>query len=348
MSNLKKVIVATLLLGLVIMAVFSYYVYANVLAPNTSFNNAEAHIFIPSDATFTDVLEEVYPLIDDIESFKRVAHKKKYSSHIKSGHFVIKKGMNNNEIINAIRSGNIPVKVKFNNQERLENLAGTIAKQLEPDSLTFLETFKDPKLLSEYNLTLQTALSMFIPNTYEMYWNTSPKKFVEKMNKEYHKFWNKNRLQKAKQLGLTPEEIITLASIVQKETVKADERPRVAGVYVNRLKRGIPLQADPTVIYAVKLASGDFNKQIKRVLYKDLETDSPYNTYKNAGLPPGPITMPDISSIDAVLNYEKHDYLYFAADVTNFGYHKFAKTLAQHNRNARAYQKWLSNQGVNR
>ena len=348
MSNIKKAVLAALLTGIVIMAVFSYYVYDNVFAPNTAFTNAEAHIFIPPNANFDDVLEEISPFIKNIKSFQIVAQKKKYPSHIKPGHYIINRGMNNNEIINTIRSGNLPVKVKFNNQERLENLAGAIAMQLEPDSLAFLKTFKDPKLLSEYNLTLQTALSMFIPNTYEMYWNTSPKKFVEKMNKEYHKFWNKNRLQKAKQLRLTPEEIITLASIVQKETVKADERPRVAGVYVNRLKRGIPLQADPTVIYAVKLASGDFNKQIKRVLYKDLETDSPYNTYKNAGLPPGPITMPDISSIDAVLNYEKHDYLYFVADVTNFGYHKFAKTLAQHNRNARAYQKWLSNQGVNR
>ncbi len=348
MSNLKKVIVATLLAGLVIMAFFSYYVYTNVLSPNTGFSNEEAHIYIPTGATFNDVVEEISPLLNDIESFKKVAQKKKYITHIKPGHFIIKRGMNNNEIINAIRSGNVPVRVKFNNQERLENLAGNLSKQLEPDSLSFIKTFTDARFVKQFNFTPQTLLTMFIPNTYEMYWNTSPETFVKKMNKEYSLFWNKARLQKAKTIGLTPEEVITLASIVQKETVKTDERPRVAGVYINRLTRGIPLQADPTVIYAVKLSEGDFDKQIKRVLYKDLELDSPYNTYKYAGLPPSPITMPDISSIDAVLNYEKHDYLYFAADVKNFGYHKFAKTLAQHNRNAKEYQRWISNQGVKR
>jgi UPF0755 protein len=168
------------------------------------------------------------------------------------------------------------------------------------------------------------------------------------MLKEYQRFWNESRLEKAQALSLSPTEIITLASIVQKETSKVDERARVAGVYINRLKAGMPLQADPTVIYAIKEQSRDFNQVIKRVLYKDLELDSPYNTYKYAGLPPSLITMPDISSIDGVLNYEKHDYYYFVADVTNFGYHKFAKTLSQHNRNRQEYVRWINQQGVNR
>jgi UPF0755 protein len=232
--------------------------------------------------------------------------------------------------------------------ERLENLAGSISRQIAPDSLSLLKSFNDTRNIGKFGFNNLNALSMYIPNTYEMYWNTSPEEFVNKMHKEYLKFWNKERLAKANKIGLSPTEVSTLASIVQKETSKVDERPKVAGVYINRLKKGIPLQADPTVIYAIKLQSNNFNTPIKRVLYKDLEIDSPYNTYKNKGLPPGPIFMPDISSIDAVLNYEKHDFYYFAADVTNFGYHKFAKNLAQHNRNAKEYQRWISSQGVNR
>ena len=348
MSNLKKVILATLLVGIVVMGVFAYYVYQQVFAPNTAFENSEAHIYITNGADFNYVVEEINPLLKHVNSFIRVAQKKKYTTHIKPGHYIILKGMNNNEIVNTIRSKNIPVRVKFNNMERLENLAGSISRQIAPDSLSLLKSFNDIRNIGKFGFNNLNALSMYIPNTYEMYWNTSPEEFVNKMHKEYLKFWNKERLAKANKIGLSPTEVSTLASIVQKETSKVDERPKVAGVYINRLKKGIPLQADPTVIYAIKLQSNNFNTPIKRVLYKDLEIDSPYNTYKNKGLPPGPIFMPDISSIDAVLNYEKHDFYYFAADVTNFGYHKFAKNLAQHNRNAKEYQRWISSQGVNR
>ena len=348
MSNLKKVLVATLLLGLVIMAGFAYYVYNNVFVPNTAFNNDVAHIYIPSNASYNDVLEEVTPFLKDVNTFKAVAEKKKYPSNIKSGHFIIKKGMNNNDIINAIRIGNIPITIKFNNQERLENLAGNLANQLEADSLSFLKAMKAKDFLKMSGLTEETALCNFIPNTYEVYWNISPEKFAEKMHTESTKFWTAERLNKAKKINLTKEQVISLAAIVQKETAKVDERNRVAGVYVNRLKKGMLLQADPTVIYSKKLLDKDFNQQIKRVLYKDLELDSPYNTYKYLGVPPGPITMPDISSINAVLNYEKHDYIFFVADVTNFGYHKFAKTYAQHNRNKNEYVKWLSKQNIKR
>ena len=166
--------------------------------------------------------------------------------------------------------------------------------------------------------------------------------------KEYKRFWNEERIAKSKSLGLNSSQIITLASIVHKETAKVDERPRVAGVYLNRLSKGMLLQADPTVIYAIKLQTGNFDTIIKRVLYKDLELDSPYNTYKYAGLPPGPIAMPDISAIDAVLNPEKHDYYYFVANVEDFGYHKFAKTLTQHNRNKEQYVRWINSQKINR
>ncbi len=348
MSNLKKIIVATLMLGLVVMAVFAYYIYNNIFVPNTLFENEKAHIYISSDAEFVDVLEELSPLLIDIEKFKTVANKKGYPSNIKAGHFIIRKGMNNNEIVNAIRIGNIPVTIKFNNQERIENLAGSLANQLEADSLSFLKAMQNETFLKKYKLTKETVLCNFIPNTYEVYWNVSPENFNKKMFEESERFWNDQRLAKAKALDLTKEQVISLAAIVQKETAKVEERPKVAGVYINRIKVGMLLQADPTVIYSKKLKDNDFDQQIKRVLYKDLEIDSPYNTYKYAGIPPGPITMPDISSIDAVLSYETHGYYYFVADVTNFGYHKFAKSLSQHNRNKNEYVRWISKQKTNR
>jgi len=348
MKNIKKILVIVALIGVVVMGIFAYYVYQNILVPNTAFNNEEAHIYIGEDATFNDVLEELEPLLKSTKTFTTVARRKGYVSNIKSGHFIIEKGMNNNDIINSIRTGNVPITIKFNNQERLENLAGQVANQLEGDSLSFLSAMKDTSFLKAAGFNSATAIGMYIPNTYEVYWNTSPQSFRDKMLKEYNSFWTADRKQKAKNLALTRDEVLSLAAIVQKETAKVDERPRVAGLYVNRIKRGMPLQADPTIIYAKKLTENDFNQVIKRVLYRDLEIDSKYNTYKNLGVPPGPITMPDISSIDAVLGHEKHDYLYMVANVENFGYHKFAKTLSQHNRNRQDYVRWINAQGVNR
>ncbi len=345
---IKKILVIILLIGLVGMAGFAYYVYNSVFVSNTAFNNEEAHIYISTGASFSDVLDELQPLLEDVVAFEAVANRKGYPTNIKPGHYIIKKGMNNNDIVNTIRSNNVPIKIKFNNQERLENLAGHVANQIEADSLSLLNAMRDTEFLAEAQLNSDEALGMYVPNTYELYWNTSSEDFCKRMLSEYHRFWNEARTQKAEALQLTREQVMSLAAIVQKETAKTDERPRVAGVYVNRIKKGMPLQADPTVIYAKKKAENDFEQVIKRVLYRDLELDSPYNTYKYAGVPPGPITMPDISSIDAVLNYEKHDYLFFVADVTNFGYHKFAKTLRQHNRNRAEYVRWVNANGVNR
>lgn len=345
---IKKILIAIALIGLVVAAIISYNIYTIMFNSNTAFNNDEAYIFIPTNASYKDVREELQPLLKDIESFDVLAKQKKYSSNIKAGRFVIKKRMNNNDIINSIRSNNVPLKLSFNNQETLENLAGRISTQLEADSSSLVVAMKDPKFLSENNFSNPTALGMYLPNSYEFFWNTSAEQFRDRMLKEYKRFWNETRMNKAKSLNLTPNQVTILASIVQKETAKTDERARVAGVYLNRLKIGMALQADPTVIYAIKKSTNDFDQVIKRVLYKDLELDSPYNTYKYSGLPPGLIAMPDISSIDAVLNPEKHEYFYFVADVTNFGYHKFAKTLSQHNVNRQEYVRWINQQGVNR
>ncbi len=345
---IKRILLFIVVAGLIGGGIFAYTVYNAIFAPNTSFENNEAYLYIPSDADFSEVRELVTPLLKDMASFEKVAQRKGYVSNVRGGKYAIKKGANNNDIVNSLRSLNIPVKVAFNNQETIADLAGRIAMQIEPDSLALLQAFTDDAFLKANGFNANTELAMYIPNSYEFFWNTSGKEFRERMLKEYKRFWTDARLSKAKALNLTPAEVITLASVVHKETAKVDERPRVAGVYLNRLRQGILLQADPTVIYAIKKHTGNFNTVIKRVLYKDLELDSPYNTYKYGGLPPGPIAMPDISAIDAVLSPEKHDYLYFVANVENFGYHKFAKTLAQHNRNKAQYVRWINAQKINR
>ncbi|WP_299890504.1 endolytic transglycosylase MltG [uncultured Lacinutrix sp.] len=345
---IKKILFAIAIVGLAIAAYFAYFIYGAMLKPNTAFNNEEAYILVPTNAKYAEVREQLEPLLIDIDNFDALAEQKKYTTNIKAGRFVIKKGMSNNDIINSIRSNNTPIKIAFNNQERIEDLAGRIAFQIEADSLTLLNAMKDEAFLGKNGFNENSALSMYIPNSYELYWNTSAEGFRSKMLKEYKKFWNTSRETKRKALNLSINEVMSIAAIVHKETAKVDERPRVAGVYLNRIRKGMPLQADPTVIYALKKSTGDFNQVIKRVLYKDLEINSPYNTYKNAGIPPGPIFMPDVSAIDAVLNAEKHNYLYFVANVKNFGYHKFAKTLSQHNANKQEYVRWINSQGVNR
>ena len=348
MSNIKKVVWATALLGLVVSGVIAFKIYQAIFAPNTAFNNEEATVFIPSNATFSKVTEILKPILQNTESFSAVAQRKGYVTRIKGGKYVIVKGMNNNEIVNTLRSANRPVKVSFNNQETIHALAGRIADQLEADSTSLVTALTDIDFMNENDLTDDNLLALFLPNTYEFFWNTDANGFRNRMVKEYRRFWNDERLAKAKTYDLSPFQVSTLAAIVQKETVKVEERPRVAGVYLNRLKSSIPLQADPTVIFAIKKETGNFDTIIKRVLYRDLEFESPYNTYKYGGLPPGPITMPDISSIEAVLNAEKHEYLFFVADVSNFGFHKFAKTLQQHNRNKVQYINWLNNQNIRR
>ncbi len=346
--QIKKILLLTALLGLVALGIFSYIIYKDIFSPNTVLKEETTAVYIPTGATYLGVLEHLKPLVKDLDAFDLVARKMGYVSRVKAGKFVLEKDMNNYEIVKRLRGQSSPVRVIFNNQERLENLAGRIATQIEADSSELLRAMRDPEFLLKNNFTPANALSMYIPNQYEFFWNTSAEGYRDKMLKEYHIFWTPERLKKAQEINLTPTEVSVVASIVQKETAKTAERPRVAGVYMNRYKNGWKLDADPTVIYAVKLHKGDFDTVIKRVLYKDLTINSPYNTYLYKELPPGPIAMPDISSIDAVLNYEVHKYFFFVADVENFGYHKFAETLAQHNRNKQAYVRWINKQGINR
>ncbi len=323
-------------------------VYRTLLIPNTDFNTGEKYVLIPSKTTLAQLKDSLSPHLKSWDRFEAAARQKKYASNIKPGRYRLVKGMSNNDMINILRSQNVPVAVSFNNQETLEQLAGRIAVQVEADSISLLNAFNDELFLSDNQLNDDSALTVYIPNTYEFFWNTSAESFRDRMMKEYKSFWNKERREKAKAIGLSPLQVLSLAAIVHKETAMVEERPRVAGVYLNRLKRNMLLQADPTVIFALKKELGNQDTIIKRVLYKDLEIDSPYNTYKYAGIPPGPIAMPDISAIDAVLNAENHDFYYFVADVETFGYHKFASTLAQHNRNKAQYIRWINSQKINR
>jgi UPF0755 protein len=345
---IKKILIAVSAIGLVILGVISYTIYATIFSPNTTFQTEKQSVYISTGSSLQQVVDQIHPLLRNTEDFITVAEKKGYQNSIRAGHFVLEKGMNNNKIVNTLRSRNVPIQVSFNNQHRLEELSGRIAEQIEADSITLLSAMVDSTFLDSLRLTALESLKFYIPNTYEFYWNTSGEEFRDRMVNYYTEFWNTSRTKKAKALNLTPAEVMSLAAIVQKETAKVEERPKVAGVYLNRLRRGMKLQADPTVIFAIQNQNQDFVTPIKRVLYKDLELDSPYNTYKNKGLPPGLIAMPDVSSIDAVLNAESHDYLYFVADTENMGYHKFAKTLAQHNRNARMYQNWVNEQKIYR
>ena len=230
--------------------------------------------------------------------------------------------------------------VVFNNIRTPQKLAETVATQIEADSPEILSIFFDSALLAEHQLTLETIYGVFIPNTYEIYWNTSPSQFLERMIREYRIFWNEKRLARARNIGLSPMEVMTLASIVDEETLKTKEEARIAGLYMNRLNQGMRLQADPTV----KFATGDMT--ITRVLKKHLAIESPYNTYRHGGLPPGPIVIPSVTAIEAVLNYERHKYLYMCAREDFSGFHNFANTLSQHNKNARSYQNALNRRKI--
>ncbi|MBP8791936.1 MAG: endolytic transglycosylase MltG [Lutibacter sp.] len=342
--NLKKLyiyisIIFVILIGFIGFNTYNKFYKANIIE--------DGYLYIPTNSTYDDVETIVRPFLERVNTFNFVSSVKRYSDAIKPGKYKIEKGMSNNALINMLRNGKQSmVKLSFNNQDSLEKLAGRIAEQIEADSISLLQVFNNDAFLQESGFTKNTALAMFIPNTYEFYWNTSAELFQSKMKSEFDRFWNAERIESAKKLNLTPLEVTTLASIVQKETSSVKERPSVAKLYLNRLNDGWPLQADPTVIFAVK--QSDPNAVIKRVLKKDLTVASPYNTYVNLGLPPGPIAMPDISSIDAVLTPANHNYFYMCASVEKIGTHEFATTLPEHNRNAAKYQTWLNQQGVNR
>lgn len=337
----RKLLVVISLIGVLIGAYFVVQFYQIFFWSNTNFSNEASYVFIDRDDTIDSLEVQLFPLLKSVNRFLLAAEKKGYVSRIRPGKYKLVPEMGNNELINVLRSQRQTVSVVFNNQERLEDLAIRVADQIEPSAKELLETFKDKNFLKEHGFTEENALSMYLPDSYNVFWDATPEDFRSLMLKNYKRFWNKNQIAKAKQQNLTPNEVYILASIVHKESVKKEEQQRIAGLYLNRLKKRMRLQADPTVIFALKRALNDFDLQIKRVLYKDLRINSPYNTYKISGLPPGPITMPDLSAIEAVLNPEQHEYLYFVVSPKQ-GVHVFAKDLVQHNKNKKEYVKWVN------
>lgn len=335
-KSFKWIIFWTVMILIIILSTLGYLFYQAVYKVNVwTPEGKDVSIVIPTSSDFEDVKKILYEkgLIIHRNNFVWWAEKKNYPDLIKPGRFIIKNNMNNDQLIGLLRSGNqVPVKVTFNNVRDVYQLAGKVSGQIEADSTSLVKEMTNGTVLRNMGLNDSSKSSIYIPDTYEFYWNTSAQGFVSRMYEEYLKYWNAERRSKAEEMGMSIPEIITLASIVQKETNKNDEKELIAGVYINRLEKGWRLQADPTLIYAI----GDFN--IKRVLTVHLDYDSPYNTYKYGGLPPGPICIPSKSSIDAVLNYKNEGYLYFCAKDDLSGYHAFAKTNRQHNRNAKKYQ----------
>ena len=328
--------------GIIFFLVFIIFYF-----PNTKVADTSQSIFVPTGTSFATLKKILEPHLKSTITFSLAAKAKRFDTP-RIGHFVLKPSMGNQQIINALRSGNTPIQVVFNNQQTIAHLAGRVAEQLELDSLSLTKEIESPYFMDSVNLNREELLSLFLPNSYEMYWNISAAEFCQRMQRENDLFWNENRESKRKRLNMSRAEVITLAAIVNEESRKVDERPRVAGVYLNRLRRGMKLQADPTVVYAMKRQANDFEKVFRRVLYKDLEIKSPYNTYKYRGLPPGPITMPDISSVDAVLNAESHNYLFFVVDPKNPGYHLFASTYNEHLDNRKVYVRWLNENRIMR
>lgn len=329
----------------VIIAVVALSLIAYVFwAPNifTKTKDNEYFLLIPDDTTYDELVAELTDntRVKRINTFKQVSRALKFKT-VKSGRYRIVNGMNNLTLVKMLRNGKqTPVQLKFNNIRTKEQLAARLSKQLMPDSLQILNLLNDSAFLSQYGVTQETAVSLFLPNTYEMFWNVKAEKIFDRMYKEYNKFWTEERKQKAAAIPLTQVEVSTLASIVDAETNSKAEKPIVAGLYINRLKRNIPLQADPTVIFAI----GDFS--IKRVLNVHTRFNSPYNTYRNVGLPPGPIRIPTLAGLDAVLNYDKNDYIFMCAKETLNGEHNFAATWSEHQKNASKYQKALNERGI--
>lgn len=339
-KSIRKVL---LWLALSLIAVSAYFAYI-LFAPNISPRNADdTYLYIHENSSYNDVLNmlEKDAKVFNLSAFRQVSKMLQYGTKIHAGRYAIEPGTSNFRLVRALRSGRQkPLNLTFNNIRTKEQLAGRLGKQLMADSSSIISLLNDTAFLDAHDLNPNTSIALFIPNTYEVFWDLTAEELFERMEKEYCKFWNDERTAKAASIPLTPVEVSTLASIVEEETNSKKERPIVAGLYINRLKTGMPLQADPTVKFAV----GDFN--LRRILFGHLKSDSPYNTYIHTGLPPGPIRVASPNGIDAVLNFSRHDYIYMCASDKLNGEHEFARTWEEHLVNARRYRKVLEEKKI--
>lgn len=338
--NRLKYLITTLIIMIIVAILF---IYRSLYGINLGSGVNEEVVLIPEGALYSQVLDTILKKVSikNQKMFNWLAKEKNFPRHIKPGRYIINSKMSYLDLINMLRSGRqTPVNITFNNIRTINQLAGNVGGHLEADSAQIAAFLSDPENYRKDGFTKENVISVFIPNTYILFWNTTAEGFYSRMLKEYRKFWNEERLAKARGKKLNQTEVAILASIIDAEVAKSDEKPRIAGVYLNRLKREIPLQACPTI----KFALNDFT--ITRVLNKHLQVDSPYNTYKHNGFPPGPIGCPTIEGLDAVLNAENHEYLYFVAKADFSGYHNFSKTLSEHNMYAALYQKELDKRKI--
>lgn len=334
---MKKTIYSILVVVILSVSISYYIIFKNNIKNNTI-------LYIPTHASYEQVLDSLVKnkTLADIKSFEKIVKQLKYSTNIKSGRYVLEKPMSNIAIVRKLRSGDQDaINITINNIKSIEHLTAKLGEKLEPSSTDFYTKFTDSQLLDSLNLNEDNVLTLFLANTYQFYWNTSAEFFLQKMLKEYQKFWNEKRTAKAKKLGLSITEVIILASIVQKESTKYDEYARIAGVYYNRLKINMKLQADPTVLYA-KQSLGLAN----RVYNKDTKIEHPYNTYFIDGLPPGPICLPETKSIDLTLDLENHNYIYFCAKEDFSGYHNFAADWKTHEANAKKFHQAMNEKNI--
>ena len=335
----KRVVMAALIIGSILAATYLYLFQSNI--PSDS---KLEYVKIPTNSSFEDLVNQLLTegVITDESDFLRWANWLGYET-VRTGRFKIRAGWSSYDLIEHLKEGEqSPVKVILNNERTPTQVAGKVARFLERDSMAFIQTFNDSSILDSLGIKRETLMCFFLPNTYEFYWNTEPRKFLERMLKEYKKFWTADRIARAAAQGMTPEQAITMASIVDGETTRKDEIPKVAGAYLNRLKQNMKLQADPTVQYA--LMEIEQTPSFRRLRNIDYQVAHPYNTYMRIGLPPGPICMPSPASVEAVLSPEHHSYIFFVAKPDNSGYHNYAETYEQHLINVRIYQNWLNQQ----
>ena len=338
----KKKILIPLIVFSTLLSTTSVYTYQMPFSPNFLINQPDKMIIIEDNTDFKTLTNQLIEdtLLNDIISFSFLSKLMKYSENVKEGNYKVKMNMSNYELISMLRSGNqTPINITFSYSRKINDLAQNISQKLKISEKELMD-YIIKNGLSNYGFDTQNIIGMFLPDTYEVYWDITPKKLLDKMKKEYDKFWNSERIRKLKRVNLSKNEVITLASIVASETNKIDEADRIAGVYINRLRKKMLLQADPTLIFA----ANDFS--IRRVLNKHKKIKSPYNTYMNKGLPPGPIRLSPKKYIDAVLNFEDHRYIYFCAKDDFSGYHEFAITLSEHNKNARKFQRALNKRKI--
>lgn len=339
--KIKKVVLLIAAMLLITVVVLGTYLYSMLFKPFTV--SETSYIYIDENRDYEAIIAQLKSEagLPNEKLFRILADRMNYPGMVKTGRYALHEGMTMPDLIRTLRSGNqSPSNITFNNIRSMESLAGRLSKQLMIDSTTIVDQLNSREVAESFGFSNETFAAMFIPNSYEVYWDINIKSLLNRMKNEYDRFWNESRKSKAEQLGLSRVEVSTLASIVEEEATYADEYPVVAGLYLNRIKKGMRLEADPTVKFAV----GDAGLQ--RILFKHLEVDSPYNTYKNSGLPPGPIRIPSISVIDATLSPDQHNYLFMCAKEDLSGRHNFAVTHAEHARNARAYHRALNERGI--